>query len=494
MMKKIFYFLFLSAFGVLILSSCSDDDPLPKPNFTSVTVNGTAITESVSIPISEEPITLRVLVENVQVAGYVWMVGEDVIEGATGSTYQLVPTHTGSYVFTVTARNQDGVAASVTFTVNITGTYKNGIFFYGTTYEDLAFFEPTTSTFHEGNIYKNVNGHMVGVNSMSGGINDIYIYNNKLYMLTPKDYDSEGAKISVCDAQTLKEQKAITAEGFDMSSLGYIYNMIPVNENKFYIGYNPISNISGIRVLNVNGDGTTAFSSEDIPGTGGKLGVDGPATFARMLKNGEDVLAACGSKIQVINSSDQVTKSIEIDLDKQIADIVKGKDGKIYAVVTGATDKSSSMWPWMPTYTSSASIVTIDPSTYTVTASKTLLDGETRLDIRAGLEANGAVASLTSDEIFFVVGMAYSPAKIYSYNYSNGTISLVMNQAGMSGSCGKYMATDKEGMLYIPLIKTYNSCHTSVYRISDKQRMADIEAKIGVVKGDGGYISTYLFE
>ena len=493
MMKKIFYFLFLATFGIVFLSACSDDDPLPAPNFSGVTVNGSPVTEAIDVPISTEPVALTVSIENVQIMSYEWKLGNAVIEGATGATYQFTPSETGSYTFTVTAKNYEGNKTSITFTVNIIGPYRSGIFFYGTTHEDLAFFNPVTSTFYEGNIYEKANGHMIGDNSIDGGINDMHIYNNKLYILTPKDYNSTGAKISVCDPQTLIEQKTIMADGFDMSSLGFIYNMIPVNENKFYIGYNPMSNNSGIRVLKVNENGSTEFSSTDITETGGALGVDGPGAFTRMLRNGEDILAACGSKIQVINKNDQVAKSIEVDPSRQITDILKGKDGKLYAIVAGSVDKSSPYWLWMPpAATTPASIITIDASTYSITATKELIVDGTELKIRSGMEANGAVASLTSDELFFVVDGMYAPGKVYSYNYANGTITHIMSQSG--GTCGKYLSTDKQGMLYIPLVKNWNTCYTSVYRISDKQQMTDIEAKIGSVKGDGGFISTYLFE
>lgn len=384
------------------------------------------------------------------------------------------------------------------YTPPVGGPYSRGIIFYGTTWEDLAFFDPAKSTFHAGNLFENANGTMVSEGSASGGINDVYIYGGKAYLLTPKTSETGDklgkARIAVTDAGSFKLEKSIYANGFDMATLGFIYNLMVVDENKFYIGYNPSSNNGGIRVLKVDPeDGTTTFSG-DIAGTSGAIGVDGPATFQRMLRQGDWVVAACGSKVQFINTStDQVdaTKTIQISSKRQVADVLKGRDGYIYALVAGKCAKEG-YWMWSPPdYESNASIVKINPTDFSVVYQEDLVDanGE-QLDIKACLEGNGAVAARTSNEILFTVGAVYGRCQVYAFDFVEKTTRLVASPLGMFG---KYMAADPYGNVYVPQIENYSTCNTQVYNIASGERMSDIENLIEPVKGDGGFVSTYIF-
>lgn len=450
---------------------------IEKVTFSDVPVEG-----SVDVVVGS-PAKFTVTSTNVEILGYQWTVNGAVVEDAHSSTYQLKDS-VGVFAVNVAVFNRDSVSASTGFTVNISGPYKEGLLFYGTTSEGLAFFNPRNEgTFYADNLFKTINGTNIG----SGGVNDLYVSGNKLYLLTPTSA-SKRAQVVVCDAQTLVKQEIITADGFNPDQLGQIYNLVVVSKDKAYIGYNRSNagNVSGVRVLDMK---NKTFSATDIPGTGGKLGVEGPA-WSRMLKTGKNIWVGCGSKLQVIDSTtDAVVKTIEIDAKRQITDIVKGRDGKVYALVAGSADKSSPAWLWGPSYTTPASVVCVDPKTFAYTEDQILIDGK-KTDIGGGLENASACASLTGDEIFFKAS-GFSTSKVYRYNYKTKETSLFVS---VDGSISKYMATDKDGYLYVPLVISYAYVEVSVYRISDGTEMKETEGKMDRINGDGGICSTYRFE
>lgn len=74
-------------------------------------------------------------------------------------------------------------------------------------------FDPSgEGTFYEDNLYTTVNGESTG---STNGINDLSIYDNKLYILIPNNQSNRSAVIA-CDAQTLKNEKIITADGLQI--------------------------------------------------------------------------------------------------------------------------------------------------------------------------------------------------------------------------------------------------------------------------------------
>lgn len=399
------------------------------------------------------------------------------------------------------------------------GPYASGIIYYGTSAEDLAFYDPATRQYSAGNIFSKVNRQTVGADGWTGGINDVCIYKGKAYFLTPNTSETGEnagkARIAVADAETFKLQKAVYADGFDMATLGNIYNMAVVNENKFYVTYNSASNISGIRVLKVNPISGDATLSGDIEGAAGAIGVDGPVTFQRMLRHANWVVAPCGSKIQFINTgTDRVdaAKTIQKDARRHVTDIVKGRDGYIYALVAGKQDKGQD-WLWGAGATgpeSDCSVVKINPSTMRemeeVFMQMDQNDPEyvedTPLRMRSSMESNGAVASLTTDEILFNVGKPYKPTQVYAYNFKTKQTRFVFKTPEMSVS--KYMAADKAGNVYVPQVpEHFKGVLVSVFGIADGVRNTDIEADFTAIDpwelpapasnfwGDGGFIATY---
>ena len=211
-----------------------------------------------------------------------------------------------------------------------------------------------------------------------------------------------------------------------------------------------------------------------------------------MLKVGQNVYIGCGNKLKVFDSeTDKELTSIMIAEDRQIADVVRGRDGNVYALVAGAMAKTG-YWLWgMEPFTSPASVLTIDPQTFVYTETPILIDGQ-QLDVNAGLEGAGTCASLTSDEIFFKGGGGYSTTKVYKFNYKTGVTSLFVDIADKSlfSMVSKYMATDPEGHLYVPTTN-YSEVVIGVFDIATGAQLNDVQNEIGAIKGDGGIFSTY---
>lgn len=462
----------------------------PAPVIASITCNDEALSDPVDVAVGTA-VKLAVEVSNVEVASYAWTIDGDTVETATGATLDIPASEqSGSLAVTVSAVNLDGIASEASaFTVNFNGPYKNGLWIYGSTAGGLGFFDPSgEGTFYEDNLYETVNGEGTGT---TNGINDLSIYDNKLYILIPNN-QSERSAVIACDAQTLKKEKVITAEGFDPATLqssSEIYNLQVIDTSKFYILYNSTSasNKTGIGVLKVAPDGMNTFTT--INATYGAVGVDGPC-YSHMVKNGKYIMVGNGNKIAVIDTeTDQVAQTIDVDEDRQVCDVVKGRDGKFYAVVAGKMDKSSPTWTWgMGTFTSSSSVLAIDPQTFDTTEYPLAIDGQSMVNVGNGLYGCMACASPTSDELFFKQE-GYSATQIYRYDCQTGKTSVF---ATTSRSLAKYMTATPDGLLYVPTTDFYH-VYTEVYRISDGTRMTGVESRIGKVAGDGGIVSTYSF-
>ena len=209
-----------------------------------------------------------------------------------------------------------------------------------------------------------------------------------------------------------------------------------------------------------------------------------------MVKNGKYIMVGNGNKIAVIDTeTDQVIRTIDVDEDRQVCDVVKGRDGKFYAVVAGKIDKTANaFWMWVTTATSSASVLTIDPQTYATTERTLAIEGLPMVSVGNGLYGCMACASATSDELF-IKQEGYSATQIYRYDCQTGKTSVF---ATTSRSLAKYMTATPDGLLYVPTTDFYH-VYTEVYRISDGTRMTGVESRIGKVAGDGGIVSTYSF-
>ena len=462
----------------------------PAPVIASISCNDEALSDPVEVAVGTA-VKLTVEVSNVEVASYVWTIDGDTVETATGATLDIPASdRSGSLAVTVSAVNLDGIASEDSaFTVNFNGPYKNGLWIFGSTAGGLGFFDPSgEGTFYEDNLYTTVNGESTG---STNGINDLSIYDNKLYILIPNNQSNRSAVIA-CDAQTLKKEKIITAEGFDPATLqssSEIYNLQVIDTSKFYVLYNSsnANNQTGIGVLKVAPDGMNTFTTIDA--TYGAVGVDGPC-YSHMVKNGKYIMVGNGNKIAVIDTeTDQVIQTIDVDEDRQVCDVVKGRDGKFYAVVAGKIDKTANpFWMWGTTATSSASVLTIDPQTYATTERTLAIEGLPMVSVGNGLYGCMACASATSDELF-IKQEGYSATQIYRYDCQTGKTSVF---ATTSRSLAKYMTATPDGLLYVPTTDFYH-VYTEVYRISDGTRMTGVESRIGKVAGDGGIVSTYSF-
>ena len=174
---------------------------------------------SIDVEVSEGTLPVVLNTGDVEISEYKWTLNGTALENQT-KEYTLDLTHSGTNAFEVEVINRDQLSTTVSFTIRVNGPFKAGLWFYGTTTEGIAFFNPAQHLFYEDHLYQELNGEAIG----AGGLNDLSICNGKIYLLTPTS-ESSWAQIVECDAQTLRKERVITAEGFNTGSLGEIAAM-----------------------------------------------------------------------------------------------------------------------------------------------------------------------------------------------------------------------------------------------------------------------------
>lgn len=448
----------------------------PIPVIAKLLCDGKDISEDIHVTATSE-LTFKVESEKSEGVTYYWIINGDTIQDANGATLEYNLGLSGT--LSVALVNPDHV--SVMKDAELVGPYKNGTYFFGTSYTGLSFISEEGIE-EKDNIYETINpGEKLG----DSGINDFLIFNNKAYILSPSiSYSDKRAQIVIADAQTMKKIAAITATGFTSTDLGTIYNLAIANEDKAYIGSNSIftGNTSSVKVLDLK---EKKMAESTIEGTSGKLGTEGPA-WARMLTNDTHTLVACGPKIQVIShATDKVEKTIELAAG-QVVDIVKGRDNNIYALVNGKTTSDQ------------AFIATINPKTWTVESKEYMIYKDKSISFKGGGMANARTAvSTVSDELIFSVAgaSAWSPSsEIYTYNYTSKKVDLFadVKDDSRATAINGYMGIDSKGILFVPLSGAYTYQNEAIIAYDVKTRKPQ-EAKLSRLKqGEGNAFPTCM--
>lgn len=441
-MKRLFFFLSF----LLVLASCSKENViLPEPESSIVLSDGTVPSGDLTLSLGET-VTLSALCANVEAARYEWRL--NTVLKSVEQHYTFSAEAAGSYTVSLVVRNADGVAGKTSeLTIVVNGPYKEGTYFLleGNMSNDngnICFVDADGTFF--ANPYGEANQKDGKPTSPGNVLQDMFIYKDNAYFITQNGAaNGQGARLVVADAQTLKAKSLVTGSIDDASV--WPQHIVVIDENKAYIRYSTsdYESRSGIRVMDLS---TGVWNEQDIEGTAGAFTVSG-STKARMLLLGDKVYAPCGQYLKVIDTkTDQVVKTIDFGATRQTKDIVKALDGKVYLLVSGTFTGNF----YSPVYTSSATVVCIDPSDYGYT--ETELPNEFQMPVATWSPNVGLCASFTEHALFFRMGTGFSTTQVARYDYKSTVATKLLDIAGESGLgmyVYGYLGVDQNNVLYV---------------------------------------------
>ena len=235
-MKKFYLVLWVLGIFVGFLSSCDDDKYKPGvPELEIVSESG------VFTVAKEDTLFLKAKLNNPQETKLSWtMNGQEV---STDSVYMFIAANMGNYKIDVKATD-GGEETTVSVSVEVYGKYKYGTFIlnegqvwkghYGT----LAFISPKGIV--TDSVYFKENG-----GSLGGGTQDLYIRNNKLYIIS-QNGGNDGGFLTIANAETLKKENSYEDElGSTLSMPSHIAvlddNDIYIRDNNGVYRFNPSS-------------------------------------------------------------------------------------------------------------------------------------------------------------------------------------------------------------------------------------------------------------
>ena len=441
-MKRLFILLSF----LLVLASCSKENViLPEPESSIVLSDGTAPSGDLTLSLGET-VTLSALCTNVEAARYEWRL--NTVLKSVEQHYTFTADAAGTYTVNLLVRNADGVAGKASeLTIVVNGPYKEGTYFLleGNMSNDNGniCFVDANGTFYA-NPYGEANQKDGKPTSPGNVLQDMFIYKDNAYFITQNGAaNGQGARLVIADAQTLKAKSLVTGSIDDASV--WPQHIVVIDENKAYIRYSTsdYESRSGIRVMNLS---TGVWNEQDIEGTAGAFTVSG-STKARMLLLGDKVYAPCGQYLQVIDTkTDKVVKTLDFGATRQTKDIARGLDGKVYLLVSGTFTGNF----YSPVYTSSATVVCVDPSNYGYT--ETELPDEFQMPVATWSPNVGMCASFTEHALFFRMGSGFSTTLVAWYDYKSATATKLLDIAGESGLgmyVYGYLGVDQNNVLYV---------------------------------------------
>ena len=284
--------------------------------------------------------------------------------------------------------------------------------------------------YHE-KVYEEINDNEIG-----NVLQDMYLANGKIYFITQNGKTSSmgttfngDGRFVVCDAHTMKRLVARdmpfyanidTSTGATQSSkstLCWPQHIVVVSPEKAYIQYSTADNEShsGIRIVDLQ---TNIIRTSDIPGTFGVFTKTG-ATKARMVFSRGKVFAGRGNSVIVLDpATDAVIKTVTYE-NRQVKDLAKGYDGKIYAIFTGEFTGNSGM-TGAASFTKPAMIVALDANGEVV--SETNLPEQIELRTGTASPTVQMCASFTQPHLYFIGKQDFSAYEAMRYNYETGRV------------------------------------------------------------------------
>lgn len=275
----------------------------------------------------------------------------------------------------------------------------------------LVYYDKTGKEYKE--VFEQANGGL----EIGNVVQDMYMANDKIYLITQNGNNMNGAgRFVVCDARTMRMEYADqlvikTPEG----KATWPQHLVIVSDTKGYVQYSEagMEATSGICELALGKGKVTVEPT--INGTFGKFTTIG-AIKTRMVYSRGKVYVGCGHSVVII---DPTNNSIEKRLSyegHQVKGIVKGADGNIWFALAGTFTGNQNA---MPKFTSNPKIIGIDHAGNVV--QETEMPATIKLPVATWSPAIGMCASFTDPYIYFVDSDAFNATSASRYNYTTKT-------------------------------------------------------------------------
>lgn len=310
-----------------------------------------------------------------------------------------------------------------------------------------------------GNLYENIYEDANDGEEIGNVVQDIYIHNGKLYIISQNGNSMGGAgRFIVCDLKTMKKEKAIQMDFYREGTLCWPQHIVVADNGKAYIQHSTsdMEQYSGIRVIDLN---SLTVADSDLPNTSGAFTTEG-ATKARMVMSRGKIFAGRGNSVVIINPANDDVKVIPMNTDcsegytRQVKNIAKGYDGYIYAVVSGSFTGSF----YSPEWGSDAKVVKIDHDGNI--CQEFVLEG-LHLPVATWSPSVNLCASFTEPLLFFTSSEGFSTNEACSFNFENGTVNPFINlNEGIYGYMG---AHPTNGKIYVGSSPTFMSSKVFIY-------------------------------
>jgi hypothetical protein len=375
MIKKLFYAILLVMIVSTIFSSCSKDSDIIPPEPT-IEVAGITTNSSLAIA-QEDTLQLNAAVKNSSDYQVVWML--DSKEVSRSVKYAFVGVNMGEHHISLTVTNPDGGVATTMVKVAVYGKYKNGTFILNEgnmTSENgsLIFISPkgivTDSAFYK-----------VNKTPLGNVTQDLFITNNKMYIIAQNGNRMGGDMLVVANAETLVKEAGYNEEL--STTLSWPTHVAVVGTNSVYLRDN-----KGVYLFN-----TDTKVLKFIEGTEG-------AAKNRMAVVGSKVFVPAGKNVYVIQNE----KVDTIKMAGNVSGVLKASDGNL----------------WISCTTKPAQICKVNPSSYAIIKTNEIAEAK----VGAGWGATPGISAI-GDTLYF----SNASTKIYRHIFSTAKTDFMVDVA-----------------------------------------------------------------
>lgn len=388
-----------------MLTACSEDEPIITPQI-AIEIDKGSPAQGFSLA-QDDTLTLNATVANS--TGYTVIWGIDGTEVSKNNSYDFVAATLGEHVVSLTIINPDGGMAIATQKINVYGKYKQGIFILNegnmtTENGSLIFISPKGAI--ADSVFFKVNGSPLGNVSQ-----DLFITNNKLYIIAQNGNRMGGDMLVVANAETLVKEAAYNDEL--SATLSWPTHLAVIGTSNVYIRDN-----KGVYLFN-----TDTKALKYIAGTKG-------AAKNRMAVIGEKVFVPAGKNVYVI----QGEKVDTIKMGGTVSGVVKSYDNNL----------------WISCTTTPAQINKVNPKTYEIIKTNEITEAK----VGAGVAATPGI-SAKGDTLYF----SNLSTKIYRHIFSTGKTEFMVDVKTKIENAGivynSLAVHPKTGRVYFNTIKSF---------------------------------------